>query len=85
MEKKDLLPLQVECTMLFQSDPSMQASPEGLAARFNRSQEDVQHIIEVLLAQGIVQQLGDVSSPVYRYNEPSIIDVINPSKERDSL
>lgn len=85
MEKKELLPLQVECTVLFQSEPHMQATGEMIAERLNAKIEVINNILNTLLKQGIIQQSGEHPSPVYRYNEPVTTDEINLTKENDCL
>ena len=72
MEKRTI-PLQMECTMLFQSNPYMIETPEGISVRLGRKVEDILPIIDQLSIQGILQRLGDETSPLYRYQEPIII------------
>ncbi|WP_245843932.1 hypothetical protein [Oceanobacillus rekensis] len=85
MVNKELIPLQMECTMLFQSNPYMIESPEGISIRLGRKVEDILPIIDLLLKQGILQLLGDEASPLYRYQEPRVIQDIDLSGEVESV
>lgn len=73
MVKDDLLPLRAECTMLFQSNPYMIESIDGLEQRLGRNREIIVPVLELLVKQGILQLLDDESLPLYRYKEPFII------------
>ncbi|WP_085504918.1 hypothetical protein [Thalassobacillus devorans] len=73
MEKKEALPLQMECTMFFQSNPYMIESLAGLENKLGRRKEDLQPILEILVQQGIIRQIGKDSKYLYRYKEPDII------------
>ncbi|SDQ22922.1 hypothetical protein SAMN05216232_1172 [Virgibacillus subterraneus] len=73
MVKDNLLPLRAECTMLFQSNPYMVESIDGLELRLGREKENLVPVLELLVKQGILQLLGDESIPLYRYKEPFII------------
>ncbi|RLL47026.1 hypothetical protein D8M04_07490 [Oceanobacillus piezotolerans] len=69
----ETFPLQMECTMLFQSNPYMIETPEGISVRLGRKVEDILPVIDQLCNQGILQRLGDELTPLYRYQEPVII------------
>ncbi|WP_235001569.1 hypothetical protein [Halobacillus sp. Marseille-P3879] len=72
MVKKELLPLQLECTMLFQTNPTMVETLAGIGVRLGRKTEDLQSIVEALVQQGILQKLGDEASPLFCYKEPVV-------------
>ncbi|SET05828.1 hypothetical protein SAMN05216389_1056 [Oceanobacillus limi] len=77
MENKDLLPIQLECTMLFQTNPFMVETVEGIGKLLNRSYDELVPILNLLVKQGIIQNLGDNENPRYRYNEPAITTEID--------
>ncbi|MFC4023933.1 hypothetical protein ACFOUV_09015 [Oceanobacillus longus] len=85
MVSKELIPLQMECTMLFQSNPYMIETVEGLSMKLGRKADDILPIIEQLEKQGILEMLGDEISPLYRYKEPKIIQDIDFVEEVDSI
>ncbi|SEA83714.1 hypothetical protein SAMN05421743_10939 [Thalassobacillus cyri] len=81
MEKKESLPLQMECTMLFQANPYMIESISGLERRLGRQEEDLKPVLNILVKQGILQQIGEGTASLYRYKEPVIItDMDIPDK-----
>ncbi|GGD00114.1 hypothetical protein GCM10007216_33560 [Thalassobacillus devorans] len=77
MEKKEALPLQMECTMFFQSNPYMIESLAGLENRLGRRKEDLQPVLELLVQQGIIRKTGKEPKSLYRYNEPMVITEMN--------
>ncbi|RKQ33263.1 hypothetical protein [Oceanobacillus halophilus] len=77
MVQKELLPLQMECTMLFQSNPYMIETIEGIAEKLDRTKEELLPVLSQLVIQGILQNLGDINSPRYRYKEPSVITQVD--------
>ncbi|WP_067728963.1 hypothetical protein [Oceanobacillus damuensis] len=85
MVSKELVPLQMECTLLFQSNPYMIETAEGISKKLGRKVDDILPIIDQLENQGILQMLGDEFSPLYRYKEPKIIQDIDFSEEVDSI
>ncbi|WP_337017775.1 hypothetical protein [Oceanobacillus massiliensis] len=85
MDNKERIPLQMECAMLFQSNPYMIESPEGISIRLGRKPEDIFPIIEQLFKQGILQLLGEEASPLYRYREPEVIQEIDLTGEVETI
>ncbi|GGF28675.1 hypothetical protein GCM10010954_29690 [Halobacillus andaensis] len=83
MVKKESLPLQLECTMLFQSNPHMNETMTGIGTRLGRKSEDLQSIVEGLVQQGILQKSGDESSPLFRYKEPVVTTELVITEEFD--
>lgn len=85
MVKESSLLLEMECTMLFQSNPHMIESIIGLETRLGRRQEDLLPVIERLLEMGIIQTVGSVQDdPVkrlFRYKEPEISKEISLESE----
>ncbi|WP_163970659.1 hypothetical protein [Oceanobacillus halotolerans] len=73
MAQKELLPLQMECTMLFQSNPYMTKTIEEVANMLAKPIEDVKPIITLLQKQGIIEDVGDPVKPLYRYKEPAVM------------
>jgi predicted transcriptional regulator len=72
MIKKELLPLQMECTMLFQANPSVLETIASLEERLGRKREDIQHVIDVLVKQGIVEKTGNDPVPSFLYKKPAV-------------
>ncbi|MFC3418973.1 hypothetical protein ACFOLA_05730 [Salinicoccus hispanicus] len=70
MNNRTCLPLQMECIMLFQSNPQSTHSLEELSDRLNHTVEDLQPVMELLMKQGIVEQLDTSGPERYRYHEP---------------
>ncbi|WP_010647774.1 hypothetical protein [Oceanobacillus massiliensis] len=85
MDNKERIPLRMECTMLFQSNPYMIESPEGIGVRLGRKPKDIFPVIEQLLKQGILQLLGEEASPLYRYREPDVIQEIDLTGEVERI
>ncbi len=77
-----MLPLQMECTLLFQSNPYMIESIEGIAAKLDRAKEEILPVLLQLVNQGILQNLGDDDSPLYRYKEPVVITKLDGEKRK---
>lgn len=80
MLKEVSLPLQMECTMLFQSNPYMIENIIGLETRLGRKQEDLLPVIEQLLDMGIIQIVGegnDSLQRLFKYREPEILKEIS--------
>jgi hypothetical protein len=73
MKKKGMILLKMECTMLFQSNPYMVESAEGVSRRLEAPLEEIQPMMEQLLEQGIVERVDEGETPLYRYSEPVII------------
>ncbi|WP_100400299.1 hypothetical protein [Bacillus sp. FJAT-44742] len=81
MEKNELLSMQLECTMLFQSNPYMVETVEGLEIRLGRNKEELEPVIDSLLKQEIIQKIGDDSLPLFRYKEPAVTIEIDLTSE----
>ncbi|SFK04998.1 hypothetical protein SAMN04487936_106303 [Halobacillus dabanensis] len=80
---KKELSLQLECTMLFQTNPYMSETITGIGTRLGRKTEDLQSIVESLVQQGILQKSGDEASPLFRYKEPVVTTELDFTKELD--
>ena len=85
MNEKKPLPLQVECLVLFQSNPLLAMSLEEVAGKLGGKQEDLQPVLELLMRQGIVGQSGDGPAKFFSYKEPVTvaefeIDLANPAR-----
>ncbi|MFC3039608.1 hypothetical protein ACFOGI_05035 [Virgibacillus xinjiangensis] len=76
------LTLQAECTMLFQSDPFMVESAEGLGVKLGKQIDVLFPVLDLLVRQGILELIGTEEAPLYRYNEPLIITEIDTTSER---
>ncbi|MFC2947317.1 hypothetical protein [Virgibacillus sediminis] len=76
-----LLTLQAECTMLFQSDPFMVESAEGLGKKLGKQLDVLFPVLDLLVKQGILEMIGTNANPLYRYNEPLIITEIDTPKK----
>jgi predicted transcriptional regulator len=85
MIKKELLPLQMECTMLFQANPSVLETIESLEERLGRKKEDIQHVIDVLLKQGIVEKSGNDPAPSFLYKKPAVNTESDLTSELEKL
>ncbi|MCG1009767.1 hypothetical protein J4760_07015 [Salinicoccus sp. ID82-1] len=70
MNNRTCLPLQMECIMLFQSDPMSSHSLEELSNKLDQPAEDLESIMEMLEKQGIIEQLHASGQKRYRYHEP---------------
>ncbi|MFC5711405.1 hypothetical protein ACFPU1_01280 [Thalassorhabdus alkalitolerans] len=81
MKKNELLSMQLECTMLFQSNPYMVETVEGLEIRLGRNKKDLEPVIDSLLKQEIIQKIGDDSLPLFRYKEPVVTTEIDLTSE----
>ncbi|MEC5422970.1 hypothetical protein QGM71_05590 [Virgibacillus sp. C22-A2] len=84
MSREEFLGLQAECMMLFQSNPYMTESVEGIGTRLGRKKEELYPILDLLVKQGIVQLMGKEPTPLYRYSEPVIITEFD-SDEADGI
>lgn len=73
MPRHALLPLQLECTLFFQSNPYRTESLEDLAIILKTTKETLLPALTILEEQGIIMNLGDVAGPIYRYKEPAIV------------
>lgn len=60
----------MECIMLFQSDPQSSHSLEELSDRLDSTVEDLQPVTELLMKQGIIEQIQVSGEERYRYHEP---------------
>lgn len=69
MTKRIILPLQMECMMLFQSDPLLAVTIEELAGKLGGKQEELQPVLDLLVKQGIVRQTGEVPMLLFSYQE----------------
>ncbi|MCD2137999.1 hypothetical protein [Salinicoccus halitifaciens] len=72
MNNRMILPLQMECLMLFQSDPQSTHSLEDLSACLGEKAECLESVISLLVKQGIIKQIQEAEHKVYRYREPEI-------------
>ncbi|MFC4402438.1 hypothetical protein [Gracilibacillus xinjiangensis] len=79
MRGKEMFALQLECTMLFQSNPYMNETVEGIVTLLGSQKEKILPVIESLVKQGIIQNLSDNDIPRYSYCEPAI----NPMGEME--
>lgn len=70
MAKKELLPLQMECMMLFQANPLMAVSVKELAVKLASREETVLSILNMLMKQGIIRQTGEEPPFLFQYQEP---------------
>ncbi|GAB3057267.1 hypothetical protein ACFOU0_03155 [Salinicoccus sesuvii] len=70
MSNRTCLPLQMECIILFQSDPQSSHSLEELSNRLDRTVEDLRIVTELLMKQGIIEQVQLSGEKRYRYHEP---------------
>jgi hypothetical protein len=74
--KKEMLPLKMECTMLFQSNPLIAITVQELERKLNKAKEELQPVLSMLIKQGIIQQTGDGANLLFRYQEPATIEEI---------
>ncbi|WP_233269545.1 hypothetical protein [Alteribacillus sp. YIM 98480] len=72
MKKQEFIPLQMECTLLFQSNPYMVENIEGLEQKLGRKKEEILPVLEILVQQGIIQRTEDKALPLFRYKEPVV-------------
>ncbi|WP_088007101.1 hypothetical protein [Indiicoccus explosivorum] len=70
MTAKKMLPLQMECMMLFQSDPLLALSIDELAGKLGIKQEEIQLVLDLLVKQGIIRQSADAPAQLFTYQEP---------------
>jgi hypothetical protein len=77
MARHALLPLQLECTLFFQSNPYRTESIDDLAELLDTDKELLIPALDILTKQGIIVNIGDEVNPVYRYNEPFIVTDID--------
>lgn len=70
MTKKGILPLQMDCMMLFQSNPSSAVTVEELVSKMGETHENLQPVLDLLLKQGIIRKSGEVPALLFSYQEP---------------
>ncbi|MFC4557616.1 hypothetical protein ACFO3D_05265 [Virgibacillus kekensis] len=85
MVRDELLPLRAECALLFQANPHMVESIDGLQQLLGKEKDKLLPVLETLVKQGILQMLGDETAPLYRYKEPLTITEFDAKKPADSL
>ncbi|WP_018923524.1 hypothetical protein [Salsuginibacillus kocurii] len=83
MTRKETLPLQMECTFLFQSNPDMAENIEGLEALLGRTKEEILPVLEALVQQDIIQKTKEEASTLFRYKEPVITKTLDITSEVD--
>jgi hypothetical protein len=74
---QEMLPLQMECTMFFQENPYTFETVDGLAIRLGRKVEDLDPIIQRLVALSILDKIGEGVRTIYRYKIPNMTDEID--------
>ncbi|SDI82131.1 hypothetical protein [Alteribacillus bidgolensis] len=72
IRKQENIPLQMECTMLFQSNPYMVENTEGLEQKLRRKKEEILPVLELLVQHGIIRKTEDKTLPLFRYKEPAV-------------
>jgi predicted transcriptional regulator len=85
MSKREYLSLEMECLMLFQSNPYLFETIQGLEKRLGRKKSDLEPILERLTMQGILQKTGDGSLGYFRYKEPAVIAEFSFTSELETL
>lgn len=69
------LMIQTECTLFFEQNPYSFETVEGLAERLGRTPEVLRPALEKLESLSILSQINTGDRPLYRYNQPNIINV----------
>lgn len=69
------LMLQAECTLLFEQNPYLLETVDGLAERLGRDAEVLQPVLQQLVQLSILDQLSSGEHLLYRYNQPDIVNV----------
>lgn len=77
MEKTELLPLQMECTLFFQENPHTFETVGGIALRLGRKPEDIGPILDNLVALSILEKIGDGDNAIFRYIQPEIMSELD--------
>ncbi|MFC4737274.1 hypothetical protein ACFO4L_11795 [Bacillus daqingensis] len=77
MPNHERLPLQVECTMLFQSNPCRLHSAADIARMLQCPSDEVLSVLELLTQKEIVRRIEYKEAPAYRYNEPAVSEEID--------
>lgn len=85
MIKRESLALELECTMLFQANPYLIETARGLESKLGRKSEALKPVLELLVKQGILQKIGEGSSAVFRYQEPSIHTELDFTSELEPI
>ncbi|RLQ84890.1 hypothetical protein [Planomicrobium sp. Y74] len=70
MAKRGILPLQMDCMMLFQSNPSLTVTVEELVGKMGETYENLQPVLDLLLKQGIIRKSGEIPALLFSYQEP---------------
>ncbi|GAE33049.1 hypothetical protein [Halalkalibacter akibai] len=66
-------PLQVECTLFFQENPYTYETIKGLATRLGRNKEDLSEVLDLLVANMVIEQVGTGEHAIYHYIQPVTI------------
>ncbi|GLB60534.1 hypothetical protein [Cytobacillus sp. NCCP-133] len=85
MVKREHLSLEMECLTLFQSNPYLFETIQGLEKRLGRRMSDLEPILEGLTAQGILQKTGEGALAYFRYKEPAVIAEFSFTSELEPL
>ncbi|MFC4768034.1 hypothetical protein [Effusibacillus consociatus] len=72
MDKTNMLPLQMECTLFFQENPYTLETLAGLALRLGRKPEDIRPALQHLVSLSILEEIGEGERAIYRYNHPVV-------------
>ncbi|MFD1737891.1 hypothetical protein ACFSCX_15245 [Bacillus salitolerans] len=70
-----LNPLEIECTMFFQENPYTFETLHGLTTRLGRNIEDLLPVLEQLVANSILEKVGNGDQAIYRYIQPLMTDI----------
>ncbi|QDP39546.1 hypothetical protein [Radiobacillus deserti] len=77
-----IFPLQLECTLYFETNQYAYETVEGLSLRLGRNAADLVKTLEHLVKLDILQVDGEGLNAVYCYNQPKLVSGVELSWEK---